>query len=80
MPALLIISMSKDFIWLWQLGIGAVSVRYSEISYMETTPSGATKVHLGLGYPIVVEQGQFQILCLIEAQERLNKSTSESGS
>jgi hypothetical protein len=64
----------RDFIWLFQLGVGPVSVRYSEISYMETVNSGATKVHLGLGYPIVVEQTQYQILCLIDAQEQLNES------
>lgn len=68
----------RDFIWLWQLGVGAVSVRYSEITYMETVASGGTKVHIGLGYPIVVEQSQYQILCLIERQEKLNESTSES--
>jgi len=68
----------QDFIWLWQLGIGPVSIRYSEISYMETVNSGATKVHLGLGYPIIVEQTQYQILCLIEAQVHLNKSIDKS--
>jgi len=70
--------MSRDFIWLFQIGVGPVSVRYSEISYMETVNSGATKVHLGLGYPIIVEQTQFQILCLIDAQERLNESLDNS--
>lgn len=64
----------RDFIWLFQLGVGPVSVRYSEISYMETVNSGATKVHLGLGYPIVVEQTQYQILCLIDKQDKLNES------
>ena len=68
----------RDFIWLWQLGIGPVSIRYSEISYMETVNSGATKVHLGLGYPIIVEQTQYQILCLIEAQMQLNESIDKS--
>lgn len=68
----------RDFIWLWQLGIGPVSIRYSEISYMETVNSGATKVHLGLGYPIIVEQTQYQILCLIEAQVQLNESIDKS--
>jgi hypothetical protein len=68
----------RDFIWLWQLGVGAVSIRYSEITYMETVNSGATKVHLGLGYPIVVEQTQYQILCLIDAQDRLNESLDNS--
>ena len=68
----------RDFIWLWQLGVGAVSIRYSEITYMETVNSGATKVHLGLGYPIVVEQTQYQILCLIDAQEQLNESLDNS--
>ena len=72
--------MSRDFIWLFQIGIGPVSVRYSEISYMETVNSGATKVHLGLGYPIIVEQTQYQILCLIDAQERLNESLDKSNS
>lgn len=72
--------MTRDFIWLFQLGVGPVSVRYSEISYMETVNSGATKVHLGLGYPIIVEQTQFQILCLIEAQEQLNESLDKSNS
>lgn len=72
--------MSRDFIWLFQIGIGPVSVRYSEISYMETVNSGATKVHLGLGYPIIVEQTQYQILCLINAQERLNESLDKSNS
>ena len=68
----------RDFIWLWQLGIGPVSIRYSEISYLETVNSGATKVHLGLGYPIIVEQTQYQILCLIEAQVQLNESIDKS--
>jgi|DEB19_MinimDraft_3_1074340.scaffolds.fasta_scaffold57158_2 hypothetical protein len=68
----------RDFIWLWQLGVGAVSIRYSEITYMETVNSGATKVHLGLGYPIIVEQTQYQILCLIDAQDRLNESLDNS--
>jgi len=72
--------MSRDFIWLFQIGVGPVSVRYSEISYMETVNSGATKVHLGLGYPIIVEQTQYQILCLINAQERLNESLDKSNS
>ena len=72
--------MSREFIWLWQLGVGPVTVRYSEISYMETVNSGATKVHLGLGYPIIVEQTQYQILCLIHAQEQLNESLDKSNS
>jgi hypothetical protein len=45
---------------------------------METVNSGATKVHLGLGYPIVVEQTQYQILALIDAQEQLNESLDDS--
>lgn len=69
-----------EFIWLFQLGVGPVSVRYSEISYMETVNSGATKVHLGLGYPIIVEQTQYQILCLIDVQQKLNESTGNSAS
>ena len=75
-----ITSMSRDFIWLFQIAVGPVSVRYSEISYMETVSSGATKVHLGLGYPIIVEQTQYQILCLIDAQEQLNESLDKSNS
>jgi len=70
--------MSRDFIWLFQLGVGPITVRYSEISYMETVNSGATKVHLGLGYPIIVEQTQYQILCLIKAQDDLNESIDNS--
>lgn len=62
-----------DFIVLFQLGVGGVSVRYSEICYLETLTSGCTRVHLNLGVPIIVEQGQFEILCLIDAQERLKE-------
>jgi len=68
----------RDFIWLFQLGVGWIAVRYDEITYMETLISGATKVHISLGQPIIVEQSQYQILCLIDARQRLNESLSNS--
>lgn len=70
--------MSRDFIWLWQLGVGPTSVRYSEISHMETLPSGCTRVYLSLGIPIITDLTQYQILALINAQERLNESLDKS--
>lgn len=66
----------RDFIWLWQLGVGKISLRYSEITFMETLVSGATKIHVSIGYPIIVEETQFQVLCKIDAQEKLYESTS----
>ena len=70
----------RDFIWIWQLGVGPTSVRYSEISHMETLPSGCTRVYLSLGLPIITELTQYQILNLIDAQERLNESLDNSSS
>jgi hypothetical protein len=61
--------MSKNFIWLTQIAVGCIAVRYSEISYMETLCSGATKVHLSLGIPIIVEESQSHILKLIRLRE-----------
>ena len=68
----------RDFIWIWQLGVGPTSVRYSEISHMETLPSGCTRVYLSLGLPIITELTQYQILSLINAQDRLNESLHNS--
>lgn len=68
----------SDFIWIWQLGVGPTSVRYSEISHMETLPSGCTRVYLSLGLPIIIELTQYQILSLIDAQDRLNESLDSS--
>ena len=68
----------RDFIWIWQLGVGPTSVRYSEISHMETLPSGCTRVYLSLGLPIITELTQYQILSLIDAQDRLNESLDNS--
>lgn len=68
----------RDFIWLWQLGVGPTSVRYSEISHMETLPSGCTRVYLSLGIPIITDLTQYQILALIDAQDRLNESLDKS--
>lgn len=70
--------MSRDFIWLWQLGVGPTSVRYSEISHMETLPSGCTRIYLSLGIPIITDLAQYQILALIDAQDRLNESLDKS--
>ena len=70
----------RDFIWIWQLGVGPTSVRYSEISHMETLSSGCTRVYLSLGLPIITELTQYQILNLIDAQERLNESLDNSSS
>lgn len=64
--------MSKDFIFLTQIAVGCVAVRYSEITYMETLCSGATKVHLSLGIPLIVEESQSYILKLIKRQEDLS--------
>ena len=68
----------RDFIWIWQLGVGPTSVRYSEISHMETLPSGCTRVYLNLGLPIITDLTQYQILSLIDAQDRLNESLDKS--
>jgi len=68
----------RDFIWIWQLGVGPTSVRYSEISHMETLPSGCTRVYLSLGIPIITDLTQYQILALIDAQDRLNESLDKS--
>ena len=64
----------RDFIWLHQLGVGPTAVRYSEISHMETLLSGYTRIYLSLGLPLIVDLTQYQILCLIDARERLNQS------
>jgi len=68
----------RDFIWIWQLGVGPTAVRYAEISHMETLASGCTRVYLSLGLPIITELSQYQILCLIDAQEKLNESIDKS--
>lgn len=68
----------RDFIWIWQLGVGPTSVRYSEISHMETLPSGCTRVYLSLGIPVITDLTQYQILALIDAQDRLNESLDKS--
>jgi len=64
----------RDFIWLFQLGVGWIAVRFGDITYMETLISGATKVHISLGQPLIVGQSQYQILCLIDAKQRLSES------
>lgn len=68
----------RDFIWLHQIGVGPTAVRYSEISHMETLITGCTRVYLSLGLPLVVDLTQAQILCLIDARERLNESLDQS--
>jgi hypothetical protein len=68
----------RDFIWIWQLGVGPTSVRYSEISHMETLPSGCTRIYLSLGIPIITDLAQYQVLALIDAQDRLNESLDKS--
>ena len=65
--------MSKDFIFLCEIAVGMVAVRYSEISHMETLGTGATKVYLSLGIPLIVEESQAQILNLIQLNENLKE-------
>lgn len=64
-------SMNTDFVLLYELGVGWVSVRHSEIVLMETQHCGATRIHLSLGGSIIVEEDQCSILRKISALTEL---------
>lgn len=67
-------SMIRDFISLYQLGIGPVPVRYSEIVHMEPLIDCATRVYLSNAASIIVSEDIVTILRLIRIQTDLNES------
>lgn len=70
--------MSQDFIFLCQLGVGPVPVRYSEIVHMEPLIDCATRVYLTNASNIVVAESVSTILHLIKIRNNLNESIENS--
>jgi hypothetical protein len=62
-----------DFITLYEIGVGSLAVRHSEITTIELTAECASRITLSNGYSKVVQENPTRILFLINAAQELCK-------
>lgn len=58
-----------DFIILYEIGVGSLVVRHSEITTIELTGECASRITLGNGYTKIVAEDPPRILHLISAAQ-----------
>ena len=66
--------MKSEYITLFEYGIGAVSIKYTEIVSVESTPLPGSRLTLSNGYVKIVCEDAGTVIYLIERTRKLNES------
>lgn len=69
--------MEQEFICLFKLGVGPISIRFSEIIVLEPTLLNNTKIDLSTGNTIIVAEDVTCILTKIKTIQQLNEQIAK---